>query len=70
MGPIFNEKVTEKWNLWVRKQCKMHCSQLIQSKCAAKVKKKKKNFRKRSLDSAENAESKRPLYICLEAEKM
>ena len=19
--PIFNEKVTEKWNLWVRKQC-------------------------------------------------
>ena len=21
VGPIFNEKVTEKWNLWVRKQC-------------------------------------------------
>ena len=21
MGPIFNEKVAEKWNLWVRKQC-------------------------------------------------
>ena len=21
MGPIFNEKVTEKWNLWVLKQC-------------------------------------------------
>ena len=20
MGPIFNEKVTEKWNLWVHKQ--------------------------------------------------
>ena len=21
MGPIFNEKVTKKWNLWVHKQC-------------------------------------------------
>ena len=21
VGPIFNEKVTEKWNLWVLKQC-------------------------------------------------
>ena len=21
MGPIFNEKVVEKWNLWVHKQC-------------------------------------------------
>ena len=21
MGPIFNEKIAEKWNLWVRKQC-------------------------------------------------
>ena len=21
VGPIFNEKVAEKWNLWVRKQC-------------------------------------------------
>ena len=21
MGPIFNEKVAEKWNLWIRKQC-------------------------------------------------
>ena len=21
VGPIFNEKVTEKWNLWVREQC-------------------------------------------------
>ena len=23
--PIFNEKVVEKWNLWVRKQCTDHC---------------------------------------------
>ena len=21
MGPIFNEKVAEKWNLWIREQC-------------------------------------------------
>ena len=21
MRPIFNEKVAEKWNLWIRKQC-------------------------------------------------
>ena len=21
MGPIFNEKIAEKWNLWVREQC-------------------------------------------------
>ena len=21
MGPIFNEKVVKKWNLWVREQC-------------------------------------------------
>ena len=21
VGPIFNEKVVKKWNLWVRKQC-------------------------------------------------
>ena len=25
MRPIFNEKVAEKWNLWVRKQCTDHC---------------------------------------------
>ena len=25
VGPIFNEKVTEKWNLWVRKQYIMCC---------------------------------------------
>ena len=21
VGPIFNEKITEKWNLWIREQC-------------------------------------------------
>ena len=21
LGPIFNKKVAEKWNLWIRKQC-------------------------------------------------
>ena len=25
MGPIFNEKVTKKWNLWVHEQYIMHC---------------------------------------------
>ena len=27
MGPIFNEKVAKKWNLWVHKQYTMHCLQ-------------------------------------------
>ena len=26
MGSDFNEKVTEKWNLWVREQYTVHCS--------------------------------------------
>ena len=25
MGPIFNEKVAKKWNLWVHEQYMMHC---------------------------------------------
>ena len=25
VGPIFNEKVAKKWNLWVHKQYMMHC---------------------------------------------
>ena len=25
MGPIFNEKVVKKWNLWVHEQYMMHC---------------------------------------------
>ena len=25
MGPIFNEKVAKKWNLWVPEQYMMHC---------------------------------------------
>ena len=27
MGPIFNEKVAKKWNLWVHEQYIMHCLQ-------------------------------------------
>ena len=27
VGPIFNEKVAKKWNLWVHKQYTMHCLQ-------------------------------------------
>ena len=30
MGPIFNEKVAEKWNLWVCKQYTMCCDWLKQ----------------------------------------
>ena len=25
MGPIFNEKVAKKWNLWIHEQYMMHC---------------------------------------------
>ena len=37
MGPIFNEKVTDKWNLWVRHLCSLWKSQ----QCGLKKKKKK-----------------------------
>ena len=26
VGPIFNEKIAEKWNLWVHEQYTLHCS--------------------------------------------
>ena len=38
MGPIFNEKVTDKWNLWVRHLCSLWKSQ----QCGLKKKKKKR----------------------------
>ena len=42
MGPIFNKKVAEKWNVWVRKQC--ICALFIVDLvilCGCKKKKKK-----------------------------
>ena len=46
MGPIFNEKVTEKWNLWVRKQCTDALFTVQKSTNAGLTKKKKKKKRK------------------------
>ena len=42
VGPIFNEKVTEKWNLWVHKQCTDTLFKDKKSTSAATKKKKKK----------------------------
>ena len=50
MGPIFNEKVAEKWNLWVRKQCTgPTCGwKLVEkSNFSAKIKKKQRQKHKR-----------------------
>ena len=48
MGPIFNEKVAEKWNLWVRKQCMDILFTVKKSTNVGwKKKKKKKKRRKR-----------------------
>ena len=41
VGPIFNEKIAEKWNLWIRKQC----TKKSQKAMAEKRKKKKKNLK-------------------------
>ena len=42
MGPIFNEKVIEKWNLWGHKQCTDTLFKDKKSTSAATKKKKKK----------------------------
>ena len=39
MGPIFNEKVTEKWNLWVCKRCS-HALFTVEKSTNAGLKKK------------------------------
>ena len=42
MEPIFNEKVAEKWNLWVRKQCmRPTCGWKLVEKSNISAKKKK-----------------------------
>ena len=42
MGPIFNEKVAEKWNLWIHEQYTnaLFTEDLV--KCCSRIKKKKK----------------------------
>ena len=48
MGPIFNEKVTEKCNLWVREQCTeaLFAKDLVNNYGLGKKKKKKKKTQK------------------------
>ena len=41
VGPIFNEKVTEKWDLWVREQCTDALFTMEKSTKPAQKKKKK-----------------------------
>ena len=60
VGPIFNEKVAEKWNLWVREQSLTVHGWLGQ---IVRLGKKKKKTENAAQDSTENAESKRALYL-------
>ena len=47
VGPIFNEKVAEKWNLWVHEQCTdaLFMEDLV--KCCGWIKKKKKEKKRK-----------------------
>ena len=47
MGPIFNEKVTDKWNLWVRHLCSLWKSQQMWTEKKKKKKKEKTAKQKR-----------------------
>ena len=77
MGPIFNEKVAKKWNLWVHEQYMMHCllqksqhlwllfiEQYMNSNrvLPKRVKKKKK---KQNADVGSKRGSKHTLSVCL-----
>ena len=58
MGPIFNKKVTEKCNLWFRKQCtKALFTKDLVNNCGLK-KKKKKGKRKKKKHGHANAQFK------------
>ena len=48
VGPIFNEKVAEKWNLWVREQCTDALFTVQKSTNAGLTKKKKKRENRRT----------------------
>ena len=79
MGPICNEKVAEKWNLWVREQCtnalftmeskhlRLLCinSSRITPKCVKKKKEKKKKERNMKITNANaaKAQSKWAHYV-------
>ena len=45
MGPIFNEKIAEKSNLWVREQC-MNSNHITPQRVKTKQKKKKKGTKR------------------------
>ena len=64
MGPIFNEKVVKKQNLWVREQCTSALFMIdLVKQCGWEERKKKKIA---AQDSAENAESKQVLKVVTE----
>ena len=75
MGPIFNEKVDKKWNLWVREQCTdalfteksqhlrllfMHCS-LNSSRIPPKTREKKKKKKNEKNENAASPKRRRSL---------
>ena len=75
MGPIFNEKVDKKWNLWVREQCTdalfteksqhlrplfMHCS-LNSSRIPPKTREKKEKKKNEKNENAASPKRRRSL---------
>ena len=60
VGPIFNEKVVEKWNLWVREQC-TQCTVHRKSQIFQLKKKKKKQKRKTCVWEAQTRFPNAPL---------
>ena len=59
--PIFNEKVAEKWNLWVREQCTV-CTDWLKRMRKVKLCVPKKKKEKRQTPNAD-AQSKRSLSL-------
>ena len=60
---IFNEKVAEKWNLWVRKQCTGALFTVEKSTFAATVHEKKKKT-KREFTNAHVASAQSKRVLC------
>ena len=69
MGPIYNEKVVKKWNLWVHEQYIMHClrqksqhlwllfiEQYMNSNCVLPKRVEKKNAKRRKKKKTQNAD--------------
>ena len=61
--PIFNEKIAEKWNLWIRKQCTNTLFIVEKSTSAAEQKKKKKKIHTTKMQAQQSVESKHSHYI-------